>query len=126
MIQLVDTVRRIGLTRAVSRREVTVGAVLEHVHSYVEGRFQIIRHAKEFVAMTVQMTESHKYIGWSLEKVQGKLKTDAKIVALERVVADRGLITFPPDEEMILEAEDRIVIVGLRDSIQQVEAKLRS
>ncbi|OUX24002.1 MAG: hypothetical protein CMA23_005925 [Methanobacteriota archaeon] len=123
---LVDTVRRIGLTRAVSRREVTVGAVLEHVHSYVEGRFQIIRHAKEFVAMTVMMSEGHKYTGWSLDKVQGKLKSDAKIVALERVVPDRGLITFPPDGEMVLEVEDRIVIVGLRDSIQQVEAKLRS
>ena len=76
--------------------------------------------------MTVMMSEGHKYTGWSLDKVQGKLKSDAKIVALERVVPDRGLITFPPDGEMVLEVEDRIVIVGLRDSIQQVEAKLRS
>ena len=44
------------------------------IDSYVEGRFQIIRHAKEFVAMTVQMTDGHKYLGWSLENVQNIFK----------------------------------------------------
>ena len=123
---LVDTVRRIGLTRAVSRREVSISAIMEHVHSYVEGRFQIIRQAKDFVAMSVTLDLNHSTIGQPISKLESKFKGGAKIVLLERNRDGMGPVTFTPDSEMMLEANDRLIILLLRDSITAVEAKLRS
>ena len=123
---LVDTVRRIGLTRAVSRREVSVSAIMEHVHSYVEGKFQIIRQAKDFVAMSVTLDSSHSIIGEQISKLESKFKGGAKVVLLERNRDGMGPVTFAPDSEMMLEPNDRLIILLLRDSIQTVEAKLRS
>ena len=123
---LVDTVRRIGLTRAVSRREVSISAIMEHVHSYVEGRFQIIRQAKDFVAMSVTLDLNHSTIGQPISKLESKFKGGAKIVLLERNREGMGPVTFTPDSEMMLEANDRLIILLLRDSITAVEAKLRS
>ena len=37
-----------------------------------------------------------------------------------------GPVTFTPDSEMMLEPNDRLIILLLRDSITAVEAKLRS
>jgi len=122
---LVDTVRRIGLTRAVSRREVSVSAIMEHVHSYVEGKFQIIRQAKDFVAMSVTLDPNHNIIGQPISKLESKFKGGAKVVLLERNRDGMGPVTFAPDSEMMLEANDRLIILLLRDSIQTVEAKLR-
>ncbi|MEC8385027.1 MAG: NAD-binding protein [Candidatus Thermoplasmatota archaeon] len=123
---LVDTVRRIGLTRAVSRREVSISAIMEHVHSYVEGRFQIIRQAKDFVAMSVTLDSNHSTIGQPISKLESKFKGGAKIVLLERNRDGMGPVTFTPDSEMMLEPNDRLIILLLRDSITAVEAKLRS
>ncbi len=123
---LVDTVRRIGLTRAVSRREVSVSAIMEHVHSYVEGKFQIIRQAKEFVAMSVSLDHNHSVVGQQITKLESKFKGRAKVVLLERNRDGMGPVTFTPDSEMVLEPNDRLIILLLRDSIQAVEAKLRS
>ena len=123
---LVDTVRRIGLTRAVSRREVSISAVMEHVHSYVEGRFQIIRQAKEFVAMSVHITPDHNLINTNISKLESKFKGGAKIVLLERNREGMNPVTFSPEPSMELEMNDRLVILLLRESITNVEAKLRS
>lgn len=123
---LVDTVRRIGLTRAVSRREVSISAIMEHAHSYVEGRFQIIRQAKDFVAMSVTLDSDHSTIGSPISKLESKFKGGAKVVLLERNREGRGPVTFTPDSEMILEPNDRLIILLLRDSVQNVESKLRS
>ena len=123
---LVDTVRRIGLTRAVSRREVSISAIMEHVHSYVEGRFQIIRQAKDFVAMSVTLDSNHSIIGQPISKLESKFKGGAKVVLLERNRDGMGPVTFTPDSEMMLEPNDRLIILLLRDSITAVEAKLRS
>jgi len=123
---LVDTVRRIGLTRAVSRREVSISAVMEHVHSYVEGRFQIIRQAKDFVAMSVHITPDHNLINSNISKLEAKFKGGAKIVLLERNREGMNPVTFSPEPSMELEMNDRLVILLLRDSITNVETKLRS
>ena len=123
---LVDTVRRIGLTRAVSRREVSISAVMEHVHSYVEGRFQIIRQAKDFVAMSVHITPDHNLINSNISKLEAKFKGGAKIVLLERNREGMNPVTFSPEPSMELEMNDRLVILLLRDSITNVESKLRS
>ncbi|MEC7601466.1 MAG: NAD-binding protein [Candidatus Thermoplasmatota archaeon] len=123
---LVDTVRRIGLTRAVSRPEVSLSAKMEHVHSYLVGRFQIIRQAKDFVAMSVTLDSNHSTIGQPISKLESKFKGGAKIVLLERNRDGMGPVTFTPDSEMMLEPNDRLIILLLRDSITAVEAKLRS
>ena len=123
---LVDTVRRIGLTRAVSRREVSISAIMEHVHSYVEGRFQIIRQAKDFVAMSVTLDSNHSTIGQPISKLESKFKGGAKVVLLERNRDGMGPVTFTPDSEMMLDPNARLIILLLRDSITAVEAKLRS
>ncbi len=123
---LVDTVRRIGLTRAVSRREVSISAVMEHVHSYVEGRYQIIRQAKDFVAMSVTLDDEHSILGERISKLESKFKGGAKVVLLERNREGIEPVTFTPESDMILEPNDRLIILLLHDSIQAVEAKLRS
>ena len=76
--------------------------------------------------MSVSLENGHSTLGSPISKLESKFKGGAKVVLLERNREGRGPVTFTPDSEMILEENDRLIILLLRDSVQNVESKLRS
>jgi trk system potassium uptake protein TrkA len=121
---LVDSVRRIGLTCAVSQRRVSINAIMTYIHSRVPGRFQMIPSAREFISMTAEMTPGHSRIGQSVAKLEKSFGGGARIALIERHPKGSKLKVFDAESDFVLKENDRLVMFATKNGLPKVEAAL--
>ena len=78
---LVEAVQRIGLTRPVSRRHVTVISILKSIHMNVPGTYQVIPSLPGIISISASLSAKAEVVGRSISDAESKL--GSRIVMVE-------------------------------------------
>jgi len=121
---LVEAVHRIGLTRPVSRRLVTVTSILKSIHMNVPGTYQVIPPIPAIISISAEVNGDHSFTGKSVKDCESSI--GARIVMVERHDdTGNGLVLKPHTLESI-EVGDRIYLFLARDDLKRVEKALEN
>ena len=121
---LVEAVHRIGLTRPVSRRLVTVTSILKSIHMNVPGTYQVIPPIPAIISISAEVNSEHPFAGKSVKDVERKLR--ARVVMVERFDESGSVIVLNPNTVDRIEASDRIYLFLAKDDLKKVERALEN
>ena len=121
---LVEAVQRIGLTRPVSRRHVTVISILKSIHMNVPGAYQVIPSLPDIISISADLSHQSYFIGRTIQEAEKKL--GCRIVMIENE-DDSGIIHIQtPSDVDTLNAGDKVLVFLKRDDMKRVEKTLGS
>ena len=121
---LVEAVHRIGLTRPVSRRLVTVTSILKSIHMNVPGTYQVIPPIPAIISISAEVNSEHPFAGKSVKDVERKLR--ARVVMVERFDESGSVTVLNPNTVESIEASDRIYLFLAKDDLKKVERALEN
>jgi len=121
---LVEAVHRIGLTRPVSRRLVTVTSILKSIHMNVPGTYQVIPPIPAIISISGEVNTEHAFAGKSVKDVENSL--GARVVMVERLDESDSTIVLNPHTVDSIEVGDRIYLFLARDDLKKVEKALEN
>ena len=121
---LVEAVQRIGLTRPISRRLVTVTSILKSIHMNVPGAYQSIPSIPELISMSATLSSENNLVGRSISDAENKI--DCRIVMIERINEEGFLEVKIPSQVESLEMSDKIYIFLEKSDIKKVERSLEN
>ena len=121
---LVEAVQRIGLTRPVSRRLVTVTSILKSIHMNVPGTYQVIPPIPAIISISAEVNSEHPFAGKSVKDVERKLR--ARVVMVERFDESGSVTVLNPNTVDSIEASDRIYLFLAKDDLKKVERALEN
>ncbi|HIC50909.1 MAG: hypothetical protein CXX69_01990 [Candidatus Thalassarchaeum betae] len=121
---LVEAVHRIGMTRPVSRRLVTVTSILKSIHMNVPGTYQVIPPIPAIISISAEVNSEHPFSGKSVKDVERKL--GARVVMVERFDESGSVIVLNPNTVDRIEASDRIYLFLAKDDLKKVERALEN
>ena len=105
---LVEAVKRIGLTRPVSQRQITITSILRAIHFGDLGDFSVPTSLKDVVIVLFNIDENHPFKGTSVNKASSRLRGSMPIIFREEDQESRPLF---PDGEMEIKEGDTVVMV---------------
>jgi trk system potassium uptake protein TrkA len=119
---LVEAVQRIGLTRPISRRLVTITSVLKSIHMNIPGTYQSIPTIPEIISISATLNTDNNIVGRTISDAEKKL--GARIVMIEKE-DENGLVNvLTPNQVEVLEVSDRIYLFLRKTDIKRVERSL--
>ena len=121
---LVEAVHRIGLTRPVSRRLVTVTSILKSIHMNVPGTYQVIPPIPAIISISGEVNTEHSFAGKSVKDVENTL--GARVVMVERLDESDSTSVLNPHTVDSIEVGDRIYLFLARDDLKKVEKALEN
>ena len=121
---LVEAVHRIGLTRPVSRRLVTVTSILKSIHMNVPGTYQVIPPIPAIISISAEVNSEPPFAGKSVKDVERKLR--ARVVMVERFDESGSVTVLNPNTVDSIEASDRIYLFLAKDDLKKVERALEN
>jgi len=121
---LVEAVHRIGLTRPVSRRLVTVTSILKSIHMNIPGTYQVIPPFPGIISISAEVNHHHKFVGKSVKDSEGVLRS--RIVMVERHDDKGSTVMLKPHTVESIEVGDRIYLFLARDDLKKVEKALEN
>jgi len=121
---LVEAVHRIGLTRPVSRRLVTVTSILKSIHMNVPGTYQVIPPIPAIISISAEVNHDHKFVGNSVKDSEDALRS--RIVMVERHDDTGTTVMLKPHTVESIEVGDRIYLFLARDDLKKVEKALEN
>lgn len=121
---LVEAVQRIGLTRPVSRRHVTVISILKSIHMNVPGTYQVIPSLPGIVSISASLSAKAEIVGRSIEDAEARLS--CRVVMVEHEDDDGITHILNPKEVETLAVGDKVLLFLLLDDLKRVEKSLGS
>ena len=121
---LVEAVQRIGLTRPISRRLVTVTSILKSIHMNVPGAYQSIPTIPELISMSATLSSDNNLVGRSISDAENRI--GCRIVMIERITEEGALEVQIPTQVESLEMSDKIYIFLEKSDIKRVERSLEN
>ena len=121
---LVEAVHRIGLTRPVSRRLVTVTSILKSIHMNVPGTYQVIPPIPAIISISGEVNTEHSFAGKSVKDAESSL--GARVVMVERLDESGSTAVLNPHTVDSIEVGDRIYLFLARDDLKKVEKALEN
>ena len=121
---LVEAVQRIGLTRPVSRRLVTVTSILKSIHMNVPGTYQVIPPIPAIISISGEVHSEHSFAGKSVKDTEKRL--GARVVMVERLDETGSTTVLNPHTIDSIEVGDRIYLFLARDNLKKVEKALEN
>jgi trk system potassium uptake protein TrkA len=121
---LVEAVQRIGLTRPVSRRHVTVISILKSIHMNVPGAYQVIPQLPDIISISATISHQSYFIGRTIQEAEKKL--GCRIVMVEKEDDSGTIQILNPSDVDILNAGDKVLVFLKRDDMKHVEKTLGS
>ena len=119
---LVEAVQRIGLTRPISRRLVTITSILKSIHMNIPGTYQSIPTIPEIISISATLSSGNGVIGSTIQDAEKKL--GARIVMIEKENDDGILNILTPNQVEVLEDSDKIYLFLNKSDIKRVERSL--
>ena len=119
---LVEAVHRIGLTRPVSRRLVSVTSILKSIHMNVPGTYQVIPPIPAIISISAEVNGDHSFAGKSVKDCESAI--GARIVMVERHDDTGAGVILKPHTLESIEVGDRIYLFLARDDLKRVERAL--
>ncbi len=121
---LVEAVQRIGLTRPISRRLVTVTSILKSIHMNIPGTYQSIPTLPEIISMSATLNSGNNLVGKTVEEAEYKI--GSRIVLIEKEDDDGVLNVLNPSQVDILEVSDKIYLFLEKTDLKRVEKSLEN
>ena len=121
---LVEAVHRIGLTRPVSRRLVTVTSILKSIHMNVPGTYQVIPPIPAIISISGEVNAEHSFAGKSVKDTENRL--GARVVMVGRLDESGSTSVLNPHTVDSIEVGDRIYLFLARDDLKKVEKALEN
>jgi trk system potassium uptake protein TrkA len=119
---LVEAVQRIGLTRPISRRLVTITSVLKSIHMNIPGTYQSIPTIPEIISISATLNTDNNIVGRTISDAEKKL--GARIVMIEKEDENGLFNVLTPNQVEVLEVSDRIYLFLRKTDIKRVERSL--
>tara|TARA_B100000214_G_scaffold85547_1_gene58481 strand:- start:59646 stop:61064 length:1419 start_codon:yes stop_codon:yes gene_type:complete len=119
---LVEAVHRIGITRPVSRRYVTVISILKSIHMNVPGAYQLIPTIPNIISISANLSHKSDLVGRTIEDTEKRLS--CRIVMVECEDEDGLIKILSPDNVDTLSAGNKVLIFLQRDDLKRVEKVL--
>ena len=105
---LVEAVKRIGLTRPVSQRQITITSILRAIHFGDLGDFSVPTSLKDVVIVLFHIDENHSFKGTTVNKASSRLRGSMPIIFREEDQESKPLF---PDGDMDIKEGDTVVMV---------------
>ncbi|MDG1542327.1 MAG: NAD-binding protein [Candidatus Thalassarchaeaceae archaeon] len=121
---LVEAVQRIGLTRPISRRLVTVTSILKSIHMNIPGTYQSIPTLPEIISMSATLNSGNNLVGKTVEEAEHKI--GSRIALIEKEDEDGVLNVLNPNQVDILEISDKIYLFLEKADLKRVEKSLEN
>ncbi|DAC62324.1 MAG TPA: hypothetical protein HA357_04075 [Candidatus Thalassarchaeaceae archaeon] len=121
---LVEAVQRIGLTRPISRRLVTVTSILKSIHMNIPGTYQSIPTLPEIISMSATLNSGNNLVGKTVEEAEYKI--GSRIVLIEKEDDDGVLNVLNPGQVDVLEVSDKIYLFLEKTDLKRVEKSLEN
>jgi trk system potassium uptake protein TrkA len=121
---LVEAVQRIGLTRPISRRLVTVTSILKSIHMNIPGTYQSIPTLPEIISMSATLNSGNNLVGKTVEEAEYKI--GSRIVLIEKEDDDGVLNVLNPSQVDVLEVSDKIYLFLEKTDLKRVEKSLEN
>ena len=106
---LVEAVKRIGLTRPVSQRQITITSILRAIHFGDLGDFSVPTSLKDLVIVLFHIEEDHPFSGMSVVRACTRLKGSMPIIF--RTEDEENAPMIPDDETTIIEGDTVVMIL---------------
>ena len=119
---LVEAVQRIGLTRPISRRLVTITSVLKSIHMNIPGTYQSIPTIPGIISISATLNTDNNIVGRTISDAEKKL--GARIVMIEKEDENGLFNVLTPNQVEVLEVSDRIYLFLRKTDIKRVERSL--
>jgi trk system potassium uptake protein TrkA len=121
---LVEAVQRIGLTRPISRRLVTVTSILKSIHMNIPGTYQSIPTLPEIISMSATLNSGNNLVGKTVEEAEHKI--GSRIALIEKEDEDGVLNVLNPNQVDVLEISDKIYLFLEKADLKRVEKSLEN
>ena len=121
---LVEAVQRIGLTRPISRRLVTVTSILKSIHMNIPGTYQSIPTLPEIISMSATLNSGNNLVGKTVEEAEHKI--GSRIALIEKEDEDGVLNVLNPSQVVVLEVSDKIYLFLEKTDLKRVEKSLEN
>ena len=121
---LVEAVQRIGLTRPISRRLVTVTSILKSIHMNIPGVYQSIPTLPGIISMSATLSGDNNLVGRTISDAENKI--GSTIVMIEKEDEDGVLNVLTPNQVEILEMSDKIYLFLEKTDLKRVEKSLEN
>ena len=121
---LVEAVQRIGLTRPVSRRHVTVISIMKSIHMNVPGTYQVIPSLPGIISISASLSAKAEIVGRTISDAESKL--GCRIVMVEHEDEDGIIHIQNPSEVDTLQVGDKVLLFLRLDDLKRLEKALGS
>ena len=121
---LVEAVQRIGLTRPVSRRHVTVISIMKSIHMNVPGTYQVIPSLPGIISISASLSAKAEIVGRTISDAESKL--GCRIVMVEHEDEDGVIHIQNPSEVDSLQVGDKVLLFLRLDDLKRLEKALGS
>lgn len=119
---LVEAVKRIGLTRPVSSRQVAISAILKSIHKNYPGSYQNIPSLPSIVSLSTIINSDHIFVNSSIKDAENDL--DVKVVMIDRTDGEGNRELRYPISVNSIENGDRVYLLTQKDNLRKVEKAL--
>ncbi len=119
---LVEAVKRIGLTRPISSRQVAISAILKSIHKNYPGSYQNIPSLPSIVSLSTIIHNDHILLDSSIKDLERNL--DVRVVMVNRTNEDGNREVRYPISIKSIEVGDRVYLLALKDNLRKVEKAL--
>ena len=121
---LVEAVQRIGLTRPISRRLVTVTSILKSIHMNIPGTYQSIPTLPEIISMSATLNSGNNLVGKTVEEAEHKI--GSRIALIEKEDEGGVLNVLNPNQVDVLEISNKIYLFLEKADLKRVEKSLEN
>jgi trk system potassium uptake protein TrkA len=119
---LVEAVKRIGLTRPVSSRQVAISAILKSIHKNYPGSYQNIPSLPSIVSLSTKIHSNHILLESSIKGIESDL--DVRVVMINRIDEEGNREVRYPVSIKSIKNNDRVYLLTQKDNLRKVEKAL--
>ena len=106
---LIEAVKRIGLTRPVSQRQITITSILRAIHFGDLGDFSVPTSLNDIVIVLFHIVEEHPFVDSTVQNASNKLKGTMPLIFRETEEGKQSIVTTP--DTMIVEGDTVAMIL---------------
>ena len=119
---LVNVVRRMGITFAVDKNRIAVDGMLAKVHTELPGPYAVLSSISDVVGICLPVGEKVKFVGKALADCD--LPEWCKVAFIQRKTAN-GLETLRPSPSKTIQLGDRMTIFLPPDRVSDLEKRFK-
>jgi trk system potassium uptake protein TrkA len=119
---LVNVVRRMGITFAVDKNRIAVDGMLAKVHTELPGPYAVLSSISDVVGICLPVAEKVKFVGKALADCD--LPEWCKVAFIQRKTAN-GLETLRPSPSKTIQLGDRMTIFLPPDRVSDLEKRFK-